>query len=153
MRAIGREPKDFWTGILFVTFGVAAIFLGRHHAIGTTMRMGPGAFPALLGVLLIGIGIALVVRSSFRSGPAIERITFLRPGLILLSVAAFALLLEPLGVVGATLVLVIISALASRHFRIGTALVLGIGLGVGCAIVFAWALGLPIPILGSWIGG
>ena len=152
MRAIG-DPKDFWSGVFFIAFGAAAIYFAWQHPLGTAMRMGPGAFPVLIGGLLILIGIATLVRAFFRSGEPIERITFIRPGLILLSVIVFALLLAPLGVIGATVALVLIGSAASQKFRVSSALALGLGLGLGSAAVFGWALGLPIPILGAWLGG
>lgn len=153
MKAIGRSPKDFWSGVLFIAFGIGALYFGSRHPIGTTMRMGPGAFPALLGTILIAIGIAAALRGIIQSGPPVERFTFVRPALILLAVALFGLLLQPLGIVVATIVLVFVSAGASRKFHAPTALALGVGLGLGTAAVFVWALGLPIPIVGSWFGG
>jgi hypothetical protein len=152
LRAIGHS-KDFWSGVLFIAFGICAIVFGRQHPIGTTMRMGPGAFPVLLGGISVAIGAVLAIRAFVHAGPPVERITFLRPGLVLASVVTFGFVLEFLGLVAATAVLVVMSALASRKFHAPTALALGIGLGVGSAAVFVWALGLPIPIVGRWLGG
>ena len=37
-----RNPRDFWAGILFAAFGVAAIVIARDYSMGTAGRMGPG---------------------------------------------------------------------------------------------------------------
>lgn len=42
-----KNPKDFWSGILFVTFGCAGLWFGRDYVVGTARRMGPGYFPLL----------------------------------------------------------------------------------------------------------
>jgi hypothetical protein len=67
--------------------------------------------------------------------------------------ALFGLLLRPLGLAGALLVLVVLSAYASTRFRWPVALALAGALALGSSLVFVRLLGLPIPILGSWFGG
>ena len=57
--AMIRHPKDFYAGLLFVGFGVAAIVIGSNYPLGTAARMGPGYFPRMLGILLIVLGAAL----------------------------------------------------------------------------------------------
>jgi hypothetical protein len=51
-----RNPKDFWSGLLFIGIGAAAIVLGSKYTIGSAARMGPGSFPRALGILLIVLG-------------------------------------------------------------------------------------------------
>ena len=51
-----RHPKDFFAGLLFIAFGIAAIVIGSNYALGTAARMGPGYFPRILGILLIALG-------------------------------------------------------------------------------------------------
>ena len=68
-KAIG-ESKDFWSGVIFLGVGVAFVGLGRHYPMGTTMRMGPGYFPMVLGGLLASIGFILMVRALLGQGRA-----------------------------------------------------------------------------------
>ena len=51
-----RHPKDFFAGLLFIAFGIAAIAIGSNYPLGTAARMGPGYFPRILGILLIALG-------------------------------------------------------------------------------------------------
>ena len=30
-----RNPKDFWTGLLYILFGSSAIIIGRDYGMGT----------------------------------------------------------------------------------------------------------------------
>jgi putative tricarboxylic transport membrane protein len=148
-----RNPKDFWSGVIFVAVGVAAVVLGRDHPMGTAMRMGPAYFPIVLGLLLALIGLATILRALVRSGPPVEKFTFGKPALVLGSNVLFGLFLRPLGLVVALVALVLVSAYASQRFRWPAALALAAGLAISSAIAFVRLLGLPIPILGSWLGG
>src|SRR3546814_87740 len=58
-----RHPKDFWTGVIFLFVGLAAVILGRDYTMGTAGRMGTAYFPTVLGGLLALIGLVAVVRS------------------------------------------------------------------------------------------
>ena len=153
MRVRVRSPRDFWSGAIFIAAGGAAALLARAYPMGTAMRMGPGYFPTVLGILLAVLGTFVLLRSLVRPGPLVGRPTFGPIGLVVGPIVLFGLLLRPLGLVGATVLLVISSAWASRHFRWPAAAALAVGLAVGCSIVFVRLLGLPIPLRGSWLGG
>jgi len=147
------ESKDFWSGVLFCAAGVAAVGFARGYPMGTTMRMGPGYFPTVLGGLLAVIGLALVARALLRPGSSVGRLTYNKLALVTLSTMLFGLLLRRLGLAGAIVLLVVVSAYASRRFRWPVALALAAGLAVGSSIVFAWLLGVQVPIIGPWLGG
>ena len=51
-----KDPKDFWSGALFIAFGCAGLWFGRDYAIGTAARMGPGYFPLMMSLALVGLG-------------------------------------------------------------------------------------------------
>jgi hypothetical protein len=151
-KRIGRS-KDFWSGLIFLGMGGAAVVLGRDHPMGTAMRMGPAYFPTMLGLLLALIGLAVVLRALFKPGASVGRISFGKPALVLGATVLFGLLLRFLGLAGALILLVVLSAYASERFRWPIALALAVGLAVGSSIIFVRLLGLPIPILGTWLGG
>ena len=67
-----RNPKDFWSGLLFLGVGGAVVLLARNYQLGTALRMGPGYFPTALGSLLAVVGVVAVARSFIRPGMAIE---------------------------------------------------------------------------------
>ena len=41
--------KDFWSGLLFMGMGAAALILGSDLRVGTAARMGPGFVPRAIG--------------------------------------------------------------------------------------------------------
>ena len=151
-KAVWRS-KDLWSGVIFLAMGCAAVILGRDHPMGTAMRMGPAYFPTMLGGLLALIGLAVILRALFKPGASVGRISFGKPALVLAATVLFGLLLQSLGLAGALILLVVLSAYASERFRWPVALTLAVGLAIGSSIIFVCLLGLPIPILGTWFGG
>lgn len=148
-----RNPKDFWTGVLYAVIGLAAVLIGGNYAMGTATKMGPAYFPTVLGALLALIGLIAIMRSFLRAGAPIEGIAYRAVMLILASTILFGLLLRGAGVVIALIVLVMLSSYASIKFRWGPALALAVGLAVFSVLVFVKGLGVPLSILGSWFGG
>ena len=59
--------KDFWAGIMLIATGAASIFIARDYPFGSTMRMGPGYFPTMLGGILVLFGLyVLIMRTAQR---------------------------------------------------------------------------------------
>jgi hypothetical protein len=137
---------DFIGGLLLVAVGLFFAFYGSaNYPFGELRRMGPGFFPIVLGWVLAGLGVILLVSSM--TG-VVERLGGFswRPFIfVLLGLAAFAWLVDKLGMVPSTLVLTGIVALGERRFRPVRTLVLGVSLSVIAVLVFSYGLGLPIP--------
>jgi len=147
-----RHPKDFWTGIIFLFFGLAAVIIGQDYPMGTAGRMGPGYFPTILGGLLAVIGTIALIRSFVRSGEQVSRFYIKNIVLILVAVLLFGFLMRDAGLVPAVLAVVLISAYASDKFTWLGSVLLAVGLAVFSVVVFVKLLGLPMPILGPWLG-
>jgi hypothetical protein len=147
-----NNPKDFWTGVIFLIFGGAAVVLGRDYPFGTSFKMGPGYFPTVLGVLLALVGLAVALRGVWRPGAAVGALAWRTILLILSATVLFGVLLRGAGLIVAVAVLVMIGAYASRYFRWGTAALLGAGMAAFCLLVFVKGLGMPIPVVGPWLG-
>jgi hypothetical protein len=147
-----RNPRDFWTGAMFTTLGVAAVVVARNYPMGTATRMGPAYFPTIVGAVLAVIGLIALVRSFLQPGEPIKGFAVRPLVLVLGATVLFAVLVRSAGLVVALIVLVMVSAFASAMFRWVPSLALAIGLAVFSVVVFVKALGLPIPALG-WFGG
>ena len=52
-----KGQQDFWSGILFISFGILALVIARDYPIGEARRMGPGFFPTYIGIALLILGI------------------------------------------------------------------------------------------------
>jgi len=148
-----QNPKDFWTGLLYIFFGVSAMFIARDYNMGTASKMGPAYFPTILGALLTAIGAIAVTRSFITAGTPLGAFAIKGLALVTVSVVVFGFLVRQAGLVVALPLLVIIGAYASTRFRWRSALISAVGLTIFCAIVFIKGLGIPMPIIGPWLGG
>jgi Tripartite tricarboxylate transporter TctB family len=144
------KSKDFWAGVMLIVVGAAAMLIARNYAFGTTLRMGPGYFPTVLGGILVVFGLYLAV-TGMRTGERLGGAWSLR-ALIVLPVAfvLFGVLMTHAGFVPALLVLIVGSALASPQFRVIEVLLLSVVLIVASVAIFIWGLGLPYPLLAEF---
>ena len=141
-----RNPKDFWAGIVYIAFGAAAILIALHYPIGSAGRMGPGYFPRALGGILIALGLILCLRALRLRGTPIQFPTY-KPLLIILgSVILFGLAVPKLGLVVATVVLIIASSVASDEFHWKEAVISSLFLAVFTVAAFAYGLKLQMPV-------
>jgi hypothetical protein len=149
MKVILRN-KDVWAGLLLVATGGSAVFIARDYTFGTALRMGPGYFPIVLGVLLILFGLYFL-GAGLMHNEKIEGAWPLRALVIVpLSLVLFGLLVESTGFVPAMMVLVFGSALASTEFKLLEVLLFSVFLTALCVAVFIWGLGLPYPLIAEF---
>jgi len=148
-----RNPKDFWTGLIYIFFGSSAMFIAREYGMGTALKMGPAYFPTILGGVLVGIGVISVIRSFIVPGAPISAFAFKGLTLVSASVVVFGLIVRGAGLAIALPLLVIISAYASAKFRWRPTLIMAAGLTIFCVLVFLKGLGIPLPTIGPWFGG
>jgi hypothetical protein len=142
-----RNKRDFWAGIMFIGAGAASIFIARGYPFGSTMRMGPGYFPTMLGAILILFGL-YVLAIGLRTGEKITVHCSLRALLVLpFSLVAFGILMTHVGFIPALAVLIFGSASAGREFNFVEILLLTVILTGLSAAVFIWGLGLPYPLI------
>jgi hypothetical protein len=145
-----RHPQNFWIGIIFMFFGLAAIYFGLEHEMGTAGRMGPSYFPSVLGAMLALAGLANVVRSFIGRGETIGKFHIKNIVVILTAVLLFGALMRTAGLAVAAFVLIMLSSWASPRFELKANLLLAVGLTTFAVVVFVKLLGLPMPILGPW---
>ena len=152
MSSLIKHPKDFYAGLMYAAIGAGAIIIARDYNMGTSVRMGPGYFPTLLGALLIIVGTLSMIRAFLRQGESIATFYWKEIFLVLGSVVLFGLLVRGAGLVPSLILLVLVSAWASEKFQIKLAVLLAILTSVFSALVFVKGLGLPFSIIGPWFG-
>jgi hypothetical protein len=141
-----KDQRDFWSGILFIAFGCAGLWIGRNYPVGTLVRMGPGFFPLMMSVALIGIGGFLVARSLVVAGEPLERTAFWPQLLILAAIVAFGLLIERVGLAMAVIAVAAVSGIAAQGLRWFELLALALTMSALSVALFVHLLGQPIPV-------
>jgi putative tricarboxylic transport membrane protein len=146
-----RPSQELGSGAVFVAIGAGAVLLARRYALGTPAEMGPGFFPTVLGVLLILLGAANVVRSWVLLERSPIQQSPLRAVLVVpLSALAFALLIERAGLALAVAAAVLIAALASPRLRPLEAIASAVALAAFTSVLFVYLLDLPLAVLPPW---
>jgi hypothetical protein len=146
--------KNVLAGLMFIAVAAIGLWASRDYPVGTALRMSTGYVPRLLCWLLMGLG-AVVLVQGLMERPAPEPkhepsaqdgvIAQLRPVvLVTIGLIAFALTLEPLGLVISILVLVVIASFATRELKLWETLAAAVGLSVLTWVIFILGLGLPI---------
>ena len=141
------KNKDFWAGMMLIAIGAAALLIAREYRFGSTLRMGPGFFPVILGGILVVFGVCIAA-IGIRRGEKIQGHLSLR-ALILLpfSLILFGLLMELAGFVPAMAALVFVAAASGKEFKFVEVLALTVFLTLASMAVFIWGLGLPYPLI------
>jgi hypothetical protein len=146
-----RYNRDFWAGICYIALGAVGMWIARDYPFGSALRMGPGYFPSVLGGMMIAFGVAVMLMG-------IKNNEKIKPGfswraLIVLPIAtvAFGVAMEEAGFIPALLLLIPISAAASKEFNWIEVGLLTVGLTIMSLAIFIWGLGLPYPMIkGIW---
>ena len=58
-----KNGKDFWAGLMFISFGLGFALVAQNYPMGSAVRMGPAYFPTVLGALLAVLGGAILFRA------------------------------------------------------------------------------------------
>lgn len=154
MSSFIRHPKDFWSGIIFIVAGLAAIYIAQDYPMGRAGRMGPGYFPTALGGLLALVGLIVFGRSFFgKQEEGIKDLAIKPLILVLFAVLVFGYLFRQAGLMVAIPALIFISAVASPKFKFLPTVLLAVGLSLFSWFLFVKMLGLPLPVLGPWFTG
>src|SRR5687768_13851970 len=153
MAAIMEKPRDVVSGLVVMAIGAGFLLNGLELERGTSFRMGPGYFPTLLSVLMIGLGMLITVLAIRKSATEIGFDGVPRKGLALIIGATllFGFTLRGLGLGPVLLLTVMATAWASRYATLRASVLLSLGIAAFCAFLFIRLLGLPLPLTGPWL--
>ena len=144
MATIHPNARQIVSGALLFTVGGVTAYMGfTQYGLGQFLHLGAGAFPFLLGLLLMALSVIMVF-TEFTPPALPTRQQWLGAFAVLASVAAFALSLDTLGLIPAVFALTMISRLAEPPFElVGTLGLAGVLSGLAY-VVFIFGLRLPL---------
>lgn len=157
--AIARNlvrKRDFYAGGLMILFGLVMALEGPSYRLGTLMHMGPGFLPTALGVILIGLGIAIAASALTSPEGEDEDLLPEHPewwawGCILASPLSFMLFGSYFGLIPGTFACVFTAAMGDREATLKSAVILSAVVTVFGVGLFSYILQIPMPVL-AWRG-
>jgi hypothetical protein len=150
------RKRDFYAGGLMILFGLVMAVKGPTYQLGSLMHMGPGFLPTALGVILVGLGIAIAGSTLTLADGEDEDILpenreWFAWGCILASPLAFILFGTLGGMIPGTFACVFVAALGDRKATWKSMLVLSSVVTLFGVLLFSYVLQVPMPVL-RWGG-
>lgn len=142
--------KDFWAGIMLIVIGGGAVTIAGGYRFGSTVKMGPGFFPIVLGWVLILFGVAIMASGLASKEKIKERLSVRALILLPVSLLLFGILMNAAGFVPAIVALALCAATAGKGFKLWEVFLLTIGLTALSVALFIWGLDLPYPLIKGW---
>jgi hypothetical protein len=144
-QSIPSARQNLIGGALSVAFGIFVLVIASSYPMGSPLRMGPGFFPCVVAVLIVLLGLTLML-NGLRSHPTVSSTPVQWRSILAISlgVLLFAVSLERLGLVPATLMLVLVSSLAAPRWRPWRAAVLAVAVTALVYLVFVIVLQIPV---------
>jgi hypothetical protein len=142
-----KSQEDFWAGLMFIGFGLAAIIVARDYPMGSAMRMGPGYFPTWLGAIMMLIGAVIAAMSTRIQGEGISGFAW-RPMIALFTAfLVYGMAMgNDVGFIPSIALVIVIASLAIPGFRPVELILLTAVLVLGTTALFIWGLELPYPM-------
>jgi hypothetical protein len=148
----GNHP-DIAFGLALIVIAAIALIEIRALGSGTASNMGGGYVPRALSLFLLVTGLFYAVRGFLlRPRVAIAAVGWKSLGLVVASIASFALTLETLGLFAATVVMTLFASLANRERRWLEMLVFAVGMAGFTVVVFIVGLKLALPVWPTFAG-
>lgn len=148
-KSSGRKipaPRDLLCGGLISGFGSLTLVLSQEYRMGSLIQMGPGYFPTVLAIVLIGLGFVVsFIEPLTQKIPAVpfRALVSLGGGIL-----AFAVTIESFGLVAAVMSSMLLSSLAIREAKLLPALLAAASMALACVAIFDWGLGLQFRAFG-----
>ncbi|WP_457426439.1 tripartite tricarboxylate transporter TctB family protein [Roseateles sp. P5_E7] len=144
-----KSQRDFWSGLMFLTIGVAFAWGATDYSFGSSARPGPAYFPFGLGILLAVLGGFVLFKAltlESEGGDPIGDIAWRPLLVIILAITVFGLALPRLGLSCTLPLTIVLSSLAGRDFHWRGVLISCVLLTVGSWALFIVGLKLTIPL-------
>ena len=159
-----KSQKDFFSGLMFMSIGLAFAWGATTYSVGNGARMGPGYFPLYLGVLMTVLGAVITFQSlvvETMGGDKIGKWAWKPLFFVILANLVFGALLVGLpyfdlpamGLIVAIYALVFIASIAEDGWKFKATFILATVLAIGSYIAFVVALKLQFPVWPAFITG
>ena len=144
-----KSPQNLGAAVIFTGLALVGLVYGRDLPFGSAAKMGPGFFPTILSLLVLGIGLLNVAMALTIDGPAIERPQWRPLAFVCASMMIFGLAINYIGLALSAALLTFLAAGARPDTRWREIAVLAVVLAIFSVLLFVYGLGQSMP---AWWG-
>jgi len=168
-----KSERDFWSGMMFLVVGVVFAIGATNYSMGPacppndpcatslwarlsqlSAHPGAGYFPLGLSILVALLGAVVLFKSltiESDGGDPIGKFAWRPLIVIIVAIALFGAMLEPLGLALSVPVLIAVTSLAGDEFHWKGVIANAIVLTIGSWAIFIWGLKLTIPLWPAFV--
>ncbi|QUS39009.1 tripartite tricarboxylate transporter TctB family protein [Tardiphaga alba] len=139
-----KGPQDFIGGLALVAIAAFALWASSDLQGMHGFSFGAGTAPRMFGILLLGLGAAVMCVGIFTEGPALQKFHWRGPFFVMLAILSFAFCIRPMGMIFSAMSSFLIAAMGSTETKWIETAIVGACLTTFCALLFPYALGLPL---------
>ena len=155
---LSARHRELLAGVICVMLGLGVVLEASGYSIGTLRQLGPGFYPAVLGVVLALVGACVagtaltVADGPEEADPLLEGASvgsgpdWRGWGCIIGGVALFIFFAWATGLACAIFACVFVSALGDRSGTVTGSLILAVTMTVCGTVVFGYLLTISLPI-------
>jgi len=141
--------QELVAGGAVVVLALIVIAITASYPVGTLSRMGPGMFPLVSGIILLLIGGGIILQGLSAEDEVVEQVS-LRPIVAVFAGLILWTMLAPwIGLVPATIALVVATSLAQAEASLLGIAVTSILLSAFGAATFIYGLGIRLSVFGG----
>ncbi len=145
-RTVIPNQRDYYGGLALILLAVFALWASADLPGMRGFAFGPGTAPRMFAGLLGALGVAVTLVGLFTEGAGLERYAIRGPLFITVATLIFAFTIRQFGLVIASYVSLVVSALGTSEFRwLETLIWAGVLTGF-CVVLFPIALNLPLQL-------
>lgn len=146
-----KAPQDFFGGLALVAIAAFALWASSDLQGMRGFSFGAGTAPRMFGILLLGLGFAIMLVGVLTEGPRLAVYAWRGPLFVSLAILSFAVSIRPMGMIFAAMASFMIAALGTHETRWKETFIVGVCLTAFCAILFPYGLGLPMQMLPTFL--
>ena len=140
------NQRDYYGGLALILLAMVAFWAGADLAGTRSFSFGAGTAPRLFASLLAVVGGIVTVTGLLAPGEPLGGYAVRGPVLVTTGIISFAFLIRPAGLVFASFLTFMISALASKETRWVESTIMAAALTTFCVVIFVYLLGLPFQL-------
>ena len=140
--------QDVICGGIIAAFGLLTIFLSYQYDIGSLTALGSGSFPALLGVILLGCGVAVLL-SGIRQEHEVIDVSWRGIAFVCAGMMSFVLGIRYIGFIPALLLSSFLTCLAHPKNNYYESALISAGITVVIVLIFYVILRQPHQLFGG----